>query len=98
MKKQMIVICMLAAVVRSVGYEDWIHRAPGEHDIILESSLVKLVDGLSFGIDGRKIAMMFKVRKEVRKIQHGVPVNTGAVVGKYPFRQVTYGVHDLALM
>lgn len=95
MKKRM----MLALIVItgcSHSYEDWIHRAPGEHDIILESSLVKLVDGLSFGIDGRKIAMMFKVRKEVRKIQHGVTNGQGAINGTYDFGGQKYGVHELA--
>lgn len=80
----------------SFAYEDWIHRAPGEHDIILESSLVKLVDGLSFGIDGRKIAMMFRVRKAVRKIQHGISNEQGVFTGLYEFKGDTYGVHELA--
>lgn len=80
------------------AFEDWIHRAPTEHDIILESSLVKLVDGLSFGINGQKIAMMFRVRKEVRKIQYGTPDNNGGFTGLYDFEGGNYSVHELAII
>lgn len=78
--------------------DEILFRAPGENDIILESSLIKLVDGLSIGIDGRKIAMMIKVRQEVKKIQYGMPNESGELIGAYQFGTKRCSVYELSLL
>lgn len=66
-----------------------------ENDILLESSIIKMVDGLSMGINGAKIAMMLKVRKEVKKMLFGVPDATGAFVGLFMLHDTKRTLLDL---
>ena len=64
--------------------------------IILECPVIKISDGLSIGIDGDEILRMMRVRKEVRKIQLGVPSKESNFVGLYHWENATYGVKALA--
>lgn len=72
-------------------------RNPGDAGIILESSIIKLVDGLAIGIDGKKIAMMFRVRKEVKRLQWGVAARKDEeLVGIFEIGGNWYTIHQLA--
>ena len=64
--------------------------------IILESAVIKLIDGLGMGINGERIGSILQVRREVRKIQFGAPCKEGGFVGLYEFEDKKYGVKELA--
>lgn len=64
--------------------------------IILESPVIRLIDGLGIGINGERIASILQIRREVRKIQNGAPAKEGGFVGLYEWNGEKYGVKELA--
>jgi len=65
-------------------------------EIILDSPVIKLIDGLGMGINGERIGSILQVRREVRKIHFGAPCKEGGLVGLYEFNGKKYGVKELA--
>lgn len=65
--------------------------------IVLKSGVLKLLDGVPFGLDGATIADMIHVRREVRKIQFGVQdKQTKKFEGIYSFDGQMHSIHSLA--
>lgn len=63
---------------------------------VLDCTIIKIIDGLSIGIDGERVKMMIKVRKAVRRMQLGEPDASGALVGIFEFDGKRYSASQLA--
>ncbi|MCL5875199.1 MAG: hypothetical protein M1114_01875 [Candidatus Dependentiae bacterium] len=63
--------------------------------IILESPIIRLIDGLGI-INGNRIGSMLQVRREVRRIKLGEPQEGGEFVGLYEWNGKKYSVKGLA--
>lgn len=77
--------------------DDSLFRA-GEHDIILDSTLIKIVDGNEIGINGERVRMMIQVRRSVKEMQFGTPTPSGDFVGNYEYNNKKYSAHELMLL
>ena len=91
------VLLLSMAIIGILSADESLFRA-GENDIILSSTIIKLVDGLSIGINGQRIAMMLKVRKEVIRILFGIANESGQLVGLYQYNGNYYTARELTLL
>ncbi len=64
--------------------------------IVLESPVIRLIDGMGIGINGKRIGSMLQVRREVRKIQQGIASKEGGFVGLYELSDKKCSVKELA--
>lgn len=94
MKQLLVGIVVLTSFLQA---DDTLFRG-GEHDVILDSTLIKIVDGNDMGINGQRINMMIKVRKSVKEMQYGVPAPEGGFVGNYEYNNKKYSAHELMLL
>ena len=80
-------------LISSLYAEDMMKHKEG--DIVLESPVIKIIDGMRIGIDGNRIGFMLQIRREVRKIHLGVPNKVGGFTGIYSFNNAYYSVRQL---
>lgn len=65
--------------------------------IRLKSPVLKLLDGVTYALDGDCMKDMLCIRREVRIIQYGKrDSETGKMVGHYEFNGERYSIHQLA--
>jgi len=60
-------------------------KGHGNHERPLTSSVLKIIDGFSMAIDGKRVGFMLHVRKEIRKMHYGIPLNEGTFQGLYEY-------------
>lgn len=83
-----IVHCMAIAVCSTVS-------AMHASAITLEAPVIKLIDGLSIGIDGQRIGFMLQVRREIKQIL-GIMEVSGKSSARYLYKGQLHGVASLA--
>ncbi len=98
MNDKIVYIASMMIMVWGTMYPNADDMFKKEGAIILECSVIKISDGSSLGIDGEEILRMMRVRKEVRKIQLGVPNTEGNFIGLYHLNNTDYSVKELAAL
>jgi len=83
-------------IKRSMEYVEWVARDGDKRVIKLETPMLALIDGKSFGINGVVFGLVLQVRKEVRGILYGQSMANGERQGLYVLDGKHYSVISLA--
>lgn len=65
---------------------------------VLESPIIKIIDGSSIGIDGESIHMMIKYNHDLEKLLKGERLRDGSYRGRYSYKGQTVSIEDLAVI
>lgn len=90
-QKNILILCITLLSLGTASAEQT-RKVTG--NTILVSKLLKLIDGKSFGIDGKKIRAMLIIRTHVLHILYGT-IKNGNRIGSYIFNNTNYTVKQL---
>lgn len=93
MKSKLILVAM--GTLSCMHAEDNQFKGHGSHDRPLTSSVLKIIDGFSMAIDGKRVGFMLHVRKEIRKMHYGIPLNNGELQGIYSYAGKPVSIHQM---